>query len=132
MPKHFRYIFILFFLPAACHACLAQTTPNAGKAGAANSDPAAIGYSWAFDGFPDVRNPTRSAGRVVINISIDTAGHITRAEADPRRTTIKDSLLIKLCENAVKNAKLKKVKPGSPEASLPVQNSQIVFVFKVD
>ena len=75
---------------------------------------------------PNVNNPNRMQGTVVVDITIDASGNIVSAKAD-RKTRMGDLDLINRCISAVKGSKL-----TAPTAASGNQQGQITFKFNVD
>ncbi len=114
------------------------TTTTPGNQGSKNGSPLASNYGnggngnglsgtqWSFIAMPDVKNPNRMEGTVVIDITIDAKGNIIEAHSD-RKTRMGDLDLINRCINAVKNSQLTSSTPASG-----LQKGQVVFKFDVD
>ncbi|HZY36760.1 MAG TPA: energy transducer TonB [Mucilaginibacter sp.] len=114
------------------------TTNTPGNQGSKNGSPLANNYGdggngngvsgtqWSFVNMPDVRNPNRMQGKVIIDITIDANGNIVEAHSD-RKTRMGDLDLINRCISAVKGSKL-----TAPTTASGNQQGQITFKFDVD
>ena len=114
------------------------TTNTPGNQGSKNGSPLANNYGnggngngvsgtqWSFVNMPDVSNPNRTQGRVIIDITIDPNGNIVEAHSD-RKTRMGDLALINKCISAVKGSKL-----TAPTTASGNQQGQITFKFDVD
>lgn len=114
------------------------TTNKPGNQGSRNGSPLANNYGnggngnglqgtqWSFEVYPDIKNPSRTPGTVVVDVTIDANGNIIEAHSD-RRTRMSDLDLIERAVSAVKNSRLTSSAPASG-----VQKSQVVIKFNVD
>jgi hypothetical protein len=114
------------------------TTTTPGNQGSKNGSPLANNYGnggngngvsgtqWSFVNMPDVSNPNRTQGGVIIDITIDPNGNIVEAHSD-RKTRMGDLALINKCISAVKGSKL-----TAPTTASGNQQGQITFKFDVD
>ncbi len=115
------------------------TTNKPGNQGSRNGSPLASNYGnggngnglqgtqWSFEVYPDIKNPSRTPGTVVVDVTIYANGNIIEAHSDRAKTKINDLDLIERAVSAVKNAKLTSSSPASG-----VQKSQVVIKFNVD
>lgn len=81
----------------------------------------------SFVSRPSVSDDNRQSGKIVVDIEVDKEGNVTKATAGGRGTTISDGVLLKKCEDAVKNSKL-----NSLDTAPDTQIGKVVFVFKVN
>jgi hypothetical protein len=114
------------------------TTNTPGNQGSKNGSPLASNYGdggsgngvrgtqWSFVNMPDVKNPNRMQGTVVIDIVIDASGKIVSAHSD-RKTRMGDLDLINRCISAVMNSQLTSASTASGN-----QQGQVTFKFDVD
>ncbi len=123
--------------------CLAQTAVPRSKPGQTNDSSAKKTYGnqgaiftprtdtsitkWHFENFPSVHNEHRDAGTVVIDFTVDQNGKIIEAHTNTKHTTISDTTLLRICEEAVKRTKLIASVPATSS-----QKGQIKFVFKIN
>ncbi len=114
------------------------TTNTPGNQGSRNGSPLASNYGnggngnglkgtqWSFVDMPNVTNPNRMQGTVILDITIDANGNIIEAHSD-RKTRMGDLDLINKCITAVKDSKL-----TAPTAASGIQHGQVTFKFDVD
>ena len=114
------------------------TTNTPGNQGSKNGSPLASNYGdggsgngvsgtqWSFVEMPDVKNPNRIQGTVVVDVTIDPNGNIIEAHQD-RKTRMGDLELINQCINKVKSSKLTSTSPASGN-----QKGQVTIKFDVD
>jgi len=114
------------------------TTNTPGNQGSRNGSPLASNYGnggngngvsgtqWSFINMPDVKNPNRVQGIVIIDITIDPGGNIVEAHSD-RKSRMGDLDLINRCISAVKGSKL-----TAPTQATGNQRGQVTFKFDVD
>jgi hypothetical protein len=114
------------------------TTNTPGNQGSRNGSPLASNYGnggngnglrgtqWSFVDMPNVTNPNRMQGTVILDITIDANGNIIEAHTD-RKTRMGDLDLINRCITAVKDSKL-----TAPTTASGIQHGQVTFKFDVD
>jgi hypothetical protein len=82
---------------------------------------------WSFVDPLNVKNESRTPGRVAIDITVDPSGHVISATINRQKTRMADIGLINRCIDIVKNSKLTTTTPTSDN-----QKGQVVFIFNVD
>jgi outer membrane biosynthesis protein TonB len=82
--------------------------------------------SWSFVEAPDVQNPHRVPGRVVVDFTVDQSGNVIEVHAN-RQKTKAELTLIQNCEDAIRASRFK-----SSTAASGNQKGEMTFVFKVD
>ena len=113
------------------------TSNKPGNQGSPNGSPLAENYgkggsgnglnlpNWSFLNTPEVGNPHRQPGKVIIDFVIDQNGNVIQTSIDRKSRAELD--LEAACENAIKRSRFVSSSPASG-----TQKGQMTFIFRVD
>lgn len=104
-----------------------QGTPNSSTITESNPKVIVGLIQRSFINQPTVSNVEHLEGRVVVKLTVNRNGDVTSAHAGEKGTTIIDSIILKKCEEAVKQVKI----TSSNDAPVS-QNGLVLFVFKTN